>query len=185
VLALQQYVSLWARLQDVQLQVNSPGQFLWRWTSHQWFSSASAYRAFFVGQSSIPGVSLLRKTRAPPSCKFFLWLALLDHCWASERLQRHNLENSGPCVFCSQEVETIHHLLLGCSYSREVWYRLLRPRGLQVLTPTAQASLPDWWATHIPKAGRKYFDTSVALICWLLWKERNARVFLSRLQTVC
>jgi hypothetical protein len=107
-------------------------------------------------------------------------LALLDRCWTWERFQRHNLQNSGPCALCSQEDETIHHLLLGCCFSHEVWYRLLRLKGLQAITPPVQCSLPDWWMVspkHVHKAWRKSFDIFVVLTCWHLWRERNVRIF--------
>jgi len=41
------------------------------------FSTASAYRAFFIGQSSITGAKVLWKTRAPGKCKFFGWLYMI------------------------------------------------------------------------------------------------------------
>jgi hypothetical protein len=53
---------------------------------------SSAYLAFFNSQCGIPGVSTLYKTKAPPRCKLFIWLALLDGCWTSEHLQRHQLQ---------------------------------------------------------------------------------------------
>jgi hypothetical protein len=85
--ALREYVHLWVRIQSVHLQERIPDRFLWRWTSDQKYSTSSAYHAFYIGQSGIPG--MLRKARAPPTCKFLLWLALLDRCWTYERLQRH------------------------------------------------------------------------------------------------
>jgi hypothetical protein len=64
---LERVCQLWARLQSVQLQVDMPDQFLWRWTSYHKHSSSSAYHAFFIGQSGIPGAGLLFKARAPPT----------------------------------------------------------------------------------------------------------------------
>jgi hypothetical protein len=60
-------------------------------------------------------------------------------------LQRHNLQNNGPCALCSQEVKTIHQLLLSCVYAKEVWFKLLRRAGLQFLTPVQHPLLADWW----------------------------------------
>jgi hypothetical protein len=40
--------------------------------------------------------------------------------------------------------------------------------------------MPDWWLfqrKQIGKGQREGFDSLVVLTCWLLWKERNARVF--------
>jgi hypothetical protein len=84
-------VSAWSRLQEVQLNSLAMNRFIWKWTSHYNYASSSAYHAFFIGQHGISGAKELCKTRTPPTCKFFSWLALMDRCWTSQRLQRHNL----------------------------------------------------------------------------------------------
>jgi hypothetical protein len=61
------------------------------------------------------------KRSTPPSANFLVWATLLPRCWMSERLQRHGLRNSEPCVLCHQALESIEHLLLNCVYAREVW----------------------------------------------------------------
>lgn len=150
------------------------------WTSSGIFTSSSAYRAMFIGQYSIEGARELRKTRALPKAKFFIWLVLLSYCWTNDRLQRHGMPNDGPCSLCSQSTETADHLLLGCAYSREIWFKLLRHSMNQRLTPTASQPLPVWWIhsrKSLPKPLRKRFDSFVVLVCWELWKERNRRIF--------
>ena len=79
--------------------------------------------------------------------------------------------------------ETLDHQLAQCSYSREVWLRLLRPLGLQALVPTSGTFAFVWWLTspkRLPADFRKLFDSFVFLVIWLLWKERNARFFDKR-----
>ena len=83
---------------------------LWKWTSDQTFSTASAYRSFFIGQYSIPGAKILAKTRAPGKCKFFGWLAIHDRCWTAARRKRHGLQNDNNCALCCQNFETVTHL---------------------------------------------------------------------------
>jgi len=85
----------------------------------QCFSTASAYRAFFIGQTEIRGARCLKKARAPGKCKFFIWLVLHGRCWTAERRKRHNLQDDDTCILCSQESESITHLLLNCSFARE------------------------------------------------------------------
>jgi hypothetical protein len=43
------------------------------------------------------------------------------------------MQNSGPCTLCLQIDETIHHLLLGCVYSWDVWFLLLQ--RVDIVTP--------------------------------------------------
>ena len=111
----------------------------------------------------------MKKARAPGKCKFFTWLALHDRCWIAERRKRHNLQDTDTCVLCAQESETIAHLLVGCSFSREVWYRVLLRLRWYVLTPDHRYfDLADWWNASrkkLQKAERKCFDSLVARGC--------------------
>jgi hypothetical protein len=112
--------------------------------------------------------------KAPPNSKFFVWLALLDRCWTFDRLLRHHMADNATCGLCSQLDESINHLLLGCSYSREVWACLLAGPGLHRLCPSGDNCLADWWAScrkKVPRCLRKGFDS------WLLWEECNGRIF--------
>ena len=48
------------------------------------------------------------------------------------------------------------------------------------LIPLQQDRRQQWWMSRhkqISKADKKGFDSFVMLICWTLWKQRNARVF--------
>ena len=106
---------------------------------------------------------------------------LHESCWTGSRRFRHNLQDHDKCALCDQDSETIDHLLVSCSYSRDVWFRLLRRGDLQRLAPGSSAtSFVSWWSTsrkRLPKDRRKPFDTFVLLVIWTIWKERNARVF--------
>ena len=82
---------------DVTLRPGVTDRLLWKWTSDQTFSTALAYRSFFIGQYSIPGAKILAKTRAPGKCKFFGWLAIHDRCWTARR-KRHGLQNDDNCA---------------------------------------------------------------------------------------
>jgi hypothetical protein len=43
-----------------------------------------------------------------------------------------------------QADETIHHLLVGCSYSAEVWFRVLHHAGYPFLTSLQDDRHDDW-----------------------------------------
>jgi hypothetical protein len=110
--------------------------------------------------------------------KFFTWLAFHGRCWTSDRL--HNLPNRGPCALCSQTIEMVDHLLVGCGFSREVWFQVLSSCGLQQWTPSPDDRIAEWWTRArkgIPKARRKCFDSLLILVFWSLWLQRNSRVF--------
>jgi len=92
------------------------------------------------------------------------------------------------CVLCSQLSETIDHLLICCPFSREIWFKVLQWMGWEDFAPSTHFdSLADWWVfarKGISKEGRRCFDSLLVLTCWLLWKERNNRIFDRRVQTI-
>lgn len=182
------YLNIWERVRAITLQSSAQDKVIRKWTADQCFTTASAYRAFFIGQYAIPGVKILWKSRAPAKCKFFLWLALHGRCRTASRRKRHNLQDDDSCALHEQEPETINHLIIGCSYSRQVWYCIFsrtgwQPRALSITDTT----LADWWITsrkHVNKADRKFYDSAVVLITWSIWLERNARTFNREEKTV-
>ncbi|WVZ63564.1 LOW QUALITY PROTEIN: hypothetical protein U9M48_013187, partial [Paspalum notatum var. saurae] len=97
------------------------------------------------------------KSWAPPNCKFFVWLAINNKCWTSNRLAKRGLPHQPACPFCDQAEESINHLLSACVLSREVWTWILRELRLDVWSK-AVASLD--------KELRKGFNSLVILILW-------------------
>ena len=122
------------------------------------------------------------KCWAPLACKIFMWLAVQYRLWTSDRRTRYGLQDqTSNCYLCDQEEDTVDHILLQCVFSRQVWVRCIDRMGLMAdLCPSYDSSLVQWWTEarkRIHKQTRKGFDTFVMLICWTLWKQRNARVF--------
>jgi hypothetical protein len=74
----------------------------------------------------------------------------------------------------------MNHILAQCPYARQVWFGCLRSAGLNILEPSQESTLEDWWRGargRVHKDDRRKFDTLVILVAWSLWKQRNARVF--------
>ncbi|WVZ94534.1 hypothetical protein U9M48_040415, partial [Paspalum notatum var. saurae] len=113
-----EYVEVWERIQTVSLSEGVPDSFHWRWTTDGVYSSASAYQACFNGSMFFLGAKFLWKANVPPKVKFFAWLAAQDRCWTAERCRRRGLQDFDDCALCVQEVESINHLLMQCSYAR-------------------------------------------------------------------
>ena len=172
---------IWDLLSEVHLDDSLEDRVCWCWTPDKIFTCSSAYRAFYVGQSHVNGAKVLSKTRAPGKCKFLLWLALHDRCWTAARRKRHGLQDDDTCILCNQEPEHIDHLLLQCSFSRDIWFGVLSWFGWGEVTPGSQAvNFAVWWTgarKRFPRSSRKGFDSLVVLVSWLLWKERNNRTF--------
>ena len=100
-----EYLAIWDLVQATQLN-SDDDVFLWKWSANQKYSASSAYMAHFIGQTEVPAAKVLQKTKAPPKCKFFIWLALHNGCWAAQRRFTHNLRDSDSCNLCDQHSET-------------------------------------------------------------------------------
>jgi hypothetical protein len=73
----------------------------------------------------------------------------------------------------------------GCCFTREVWWHLLHRSGLQQLCPTAEDRMVHWWVSSrkkLQKDSCRGFDSMVVLVWWLVWRERNNRVFNGAMQ---
>jgi hypothetical protein len=172
VAVIMQYLMVREQVDNVVLDASTRDTVRWKWCSSGSYSAKSAYSISFIGQTALMGAKELRKISAPSKCKMFLWLVLQDLCWTSKRLQRHGLDNHGSCALCSQSAETLDHLLLSCSYSREVWFKALRRASWQQAMPGMDDSIATWWLRsrkRVLKSRRKAFDSLFALVCWKLW----------------
>ncbi|GJN37851.1 hypothetical protein PR202_gb26844 [Eleusine coracana subsp. coracana] len=136
---------MWNVLQETALTTVELQQttdiFSWRWGTNGAFSSSSAYKAMFIGETSIPGAKEPWKTRAPNNCRFFFWTLLHGRCWTAARLQKHELQDSNLCALCSQECEHLDHLFMSCVYSREIWFKVMRRWSSPNMAPTSHDRL--------------------------------------------
>jgi hypothetical protein len=113
------------------------------------------------------GAKQIWKIKTPSKCRFFLWLLVHGRCWTSDRLQRHGLRNNGACALCDEEQETLDHLLPGCVYSKEVWFKIYRSNRWSALIPDQGQLTLHWWLNSrklVHKISRARFDSIFALI---------------------
>ncbi|WVZ53725.1 hypothetical protein U9M48_004630 [Paspalum notatum var. saurae] len=171
------YLLIWDLVEGFTLQPEVPDQYRWKLSSSGVYSSKTAYRAMFVGSIKFSPCKRIWKSWAPPNCKFFTWLAINNRCWTSDRLAKHGLPHQPACPFCDQDVESIHHILTACVFSREVWTWVLRKLNLTVVTPHASSRFNSQASRLLRKGLRKGFNSLVILVSWELWKHRNACVF--------
>ncbi|XP_020408886.1 ATP-dependent DNA helicase Q-like isoform X2 [Zea mays] len=105
---------------------------------------------FYEGQKLPQPWKRLWKSWAPPKCKFFLWLAIRNKCWTSDRLEMRGLDHPVSCLFCDQEQETIQHILCSCVFARQFWHSILFGLNVGNLSPSRdEISFADWWRKTI------------------------------------
>jgi hypothetical protein len=114
-------------------------------------------------------------------CETFIWLAVCNRCWTTDRLQKRGLPHPEHCPLCDQEDETVQHLLTSYVFARQFWFSILQPLNLSALVPNQKCTLlAEWWKKSwrkIPTQHKKGFNSLVILRAWTLLKHRNACVF--------
>ena len=95
-----QYLRFWRLLSTVVVDPLMLDCFVYKWSPDGKYSASSAYRAFFVSATSLPGAKELWKVKVPPRVKFFFWLALHRRLWTAERRKRHGLQEADNYALC-------------------------------------------------------------------------------------
>lgn len=86
------------------------------------------------------------------------------------------------CMLCHTQDEPNLHLFTQCRYSLTIWKNIFNWVAARVPPKTdwtTFASIEDWWTAvgSMNGAPLKGWRSLIILVCWELWKERNARVF--------
>lgn len=178
-IAIAQYLKVWDLVQSTNLALGSSDRPMWK-LNHQ-FSVQSAYQMFFMGNIQFACYQPIWRSKAPPRCKFFMWLAVHRKCLTADNLDRRGWPSNGTCPLCMSEPEDCTHLFVHCRFAQQVWMSFRNWTGADFQVPNAHfGTTVDWWLqvrAAIPKPMRRNFDTITILIHWRIWKERNARIF--------
>ncbi|BAT15668.1 Os12g0123400 [Oryza sativa Japonica Group] len=162
-----QALHLWDRLEAIQLQPDSRDSFVWKLSADGNYYSSSAYSMFFMGKTKVVWVELVWGAKVTPRCKMFMYLTARGSCLTSDNLDKRRWPS---CPLCSSGPETGNHL-----FGRNCDSASAFSRKHQI-----SPGMVSWWLHEHElhnKQGKKVFDARLFLFYWLIWKERNGRVF--------
>jgi hypothetical protein len=72
-------------------------------------------------------------------------------------------------MLCDQAMETMHHLMISCPFSKQIWQEILAWLRLPCTPPHDESSHFDWWTAATRQTPKP--------MPWMLWKLRNDSVF--------
>lgn len=181
--AIQQFINLWTKIQEVHLEGGTEDAIRWKFTGDGCYTAATAYQMQFAGAIKSDMPTRVWKVWAPPKVKLFSWLIIQDRVWAADRLTRRGWPNCGLCQLCKAVPETASHLFFKCRYSVRIWNSICGWLGFQSQT-NVWADLPSvnncWDAHGHIGTNKRAFKSMMMLVCWAIWNERNARVFQNK-----
>ncbi|GAB2213850.1 hypothetical protein Droror1_Dr00018172 [Drosera rotundifolia] len=115
-----------------------------------------------------------------PRHDFILWLALLKKLRSRKWHYDKGIIDSDLCGLCSKGVYDINHMFFNCDFSSEVCRLVMANLKLKYRKrPTFEA----WWCWWLKLSKGKTRSrlkrrTVLAIMVYILWNERNKRVFL-------
>jgi hypothetical protein len=81
-----EYTKLWEELEGIVLSDSQQDTISWIMTADGAYSAKSAYALHFIGRTQCESADQAWRTKAPPKCKFFIWLMLQNRIWTAARL---------------------------------------------------------------------------------------------------
>ncbi|KAJ9567017.1 hypothetical protein OSB04_002983 [Centaurea solstitialis] len=143
------------------------------------FSVKEVYKSLDVASVDVSWHDFVWFKGHIPKHSFTFWLAILGRLPSQDRMRAWMHENVN-LIFplCSSGSDSHSHLFFDCSYSRLVW-KLVKPQcGLLV-----DDSLPNILASLVAGVNKRCLPLqklSFVATVYLIWRERNARIFLVR-----
>ena len=100
-----------------------------------------------------------------------MWLLTQRRIKCRTVLLKKHIVDSATCEICNVSEETPEHIIHGCVLGKEVWHCL----GLQSIISMDMRQLHT--VSTYTAAPILDFPSFTALVCWEIWKARNARIF--------
>ncbi|XP_039134190.1 uncharacterized protein LOC120271576 [Dioscorea cayenensis subsp. rotundata] len=151
---------------------------VWKLAPNGRFSVKTFYNFLNDGGIHCHKTNVILKGGCPKKINLFNWLA-----WDNKILTLDNLDSrkcnvlpTPTCVMCHAGMETAEHLLIHCPMASYIWTYFSQLLGIRC----SPRSLTDLWGDcrrSIPKILLPSWDLLLKAITWVIWLERNARIF--------
>jgi len=107
-----------------------------------------------------------------------MWLLTQRRIKCRSVLVKKHIVGSATCEICNTCDESPEHIIHGCTIGRKVWHCL----GLQSIISMDMRQLHT--VSNCTSAPVPEFSSFIALICWHIWKARNAEIFSNEAHSV-
>ncbi|GMP71099.1 hypothetical protein CsSME_00029647 [Camellia sinensis var. sinensis] len=149
------------------------------------FSVSSFYGAFAGDAIGVFPWKCIWALGSPTKVAFFVWTAILGRILTIDNLIRRQHVLVDWCCMCCRDAKTVDHLLLHCSIASRLWGFIVALFGLVwVQSASVLGVLQSWGGARVGKRHWKAWVFSSHCLLWLVWSERNRRVFQDKCHSV-
>jgi hypothetical protein len=179
-LQLEEFTLLFMTLAEVNLGDQKDSIF-WKWTPDKKFSVATAYECKFYGPILSFPTPQVWKAFTDHKSKFFAWLIMHNRILTTYNMMKRNWPCEQLCSLCHCFMKTTKHLLCDCNFTEAVWNSVANAYNLPGYQVMKQEEGPVNWFKPLLSStttNEKRKRAGIILsVWWLLWKERNKRIF--------
>jgi hypothetical protein len=177
-------------LSDISLQHNSTDRWVWRLDPLNGYSVRGVYQMLTSQpvQTSEVLSDLIWHKQVPLKVSIFAWRLLRNRLPTKDNLCVRGVipHDNQHCVFGCGDVETAQHLFRSCPFYVALWGQIRSWLGIATAEPLC---LSDHFYQFVYSAGasrniRNFMQLIWLCSMWVMWNERNSRVFKNTDHTV-
>ena len=164
---VESFLSFLELLYAVTITGNGEDKVCWQPSKSHIFQVSSYYAILTCkGEGCFPWQSIWQ-AKVPPRVAFFSWTAALERILTGDNLRRRSVILVSWCCMCKADEETVNHLLLHCSYAKEIWDMVFAMFGVLWVMPCGVGELFACWQGKMGKHP-KHLIWRAVLHC-LMW----------------
>jgi len=113
-----------------------------------------------------------------------MWLSYHYRLLTADNLAKRDIHITSSCIFCGVNLKTSTEIFFHCPHTLKIW---ASERGRLALFswPSSISSLwGDWRFSNIPCDEANRCDCFVTVTIWMVWHERNQRIFQEKITSL-
>ncbi|XP_071713621.1 uncharacterized protein [Rutidosis leptorrhynchoides] len=115
----------------------------------------------------------------------FIWRARLGRVPVRFELDKRGIDlNNVRCPICDGDIETVEHILFSCQVAKDLWSKVLKWWGYNSAIFGYEDIFNGTFGYVAYDHKRNQWQAICWVVCYILWKNRNAKVFKNKLETV-
>ncbi|XP_071700548.1 uncharacterized protein [Rutidosis leptorrhynchoides] len=134
---------------------------------------------------AVNSIESLRNGLVPKKVEVFIWRARLGRIPVRFELDKRGIDlNSVRCPICDGDIETVEHILFSCQMAKDIWAKVLKWWGYNSALFGYEDIFNGTFGYEAHDHKRNQWQAVCWVVCYIIWKNRNAKVFKNKLETV-